>query len=377
MARSMSPERRRVMASITLTKLNKHYGSLHHAVKDVDLEIADKEFVALVGPSGCGKSTTLRMIAGLEDVSSGEIRIGGRVVSHLPPRDRDVAMVFQNYALYQHMSVYDNLAFGLRNKRVAETEIKVAINRAADILGLHELLQRKPRQLSGGQQQRVALGRCIVRNPQVFLFDEPLSNLDAKLRARMRIEIKRLHAQIPTTSVFVTHDQIEAMTLGDRVAVMHDGIVQQIGTPLAVYEKPANKFVAGFIGAPAMNFIDVTVCREHGGVAVESPGLMISVDGSQARAIKPYSGKQLVMGVRPEHLSLGNGATGSGFDGRVEVVEQLGSEILLETRVGPDSLTVARVPAETKVKPGDQVRISAQLARLHFFDPATELPITG
>jgi multiple sugar transport system ATP-binding protein len=365
------------MGAISLRKLNKHYGSVFHAVKDVDLEIADKEFVALVGPSGCGKSTTLRMIAGLEDVSSGEILIGGKVVSHLPPRDRDVAMVFQNYALYQHMSVYDNLAFGLRNKRVAEIEIKAAINRAADILGLHELLQRKPRQLSGGQQQRVALGRCIVRNPQVFLFDEPLSNLDAKLRARMRIEIKRLHAQIPTTSVFVTHDQIEAMTLGDRVAVMHDGIVQQIGTPLAVYEKPANKFVAGFIGAPAMNFIDVTVCREHGGVAVESPGLMISVDGSQARAIKPYSGKQLVMGVRPEHLSLGNGATGSGFDGRVEVVEQLGSEILLETRVGPDSLTVARVPAETKVKPGDQVRISAQLARLHFFDPATELPITG
>jgi multiple sugar transport system ATP-binding protein len=365
------------MGAISLRKLNKHYGSVFHAVKDVDLEIADKEFVALVGPSGCGKSTTLRMIAGLEDVSSGEILIGGKVVSHLPPRDRDVAMVFQNYALYQHMSVYDNLAFGLRNKRVAETEIKAAINRAADILGLHELLQRKPRQLSGGQQQRVALGRCIVRNPQVFLFDEPLSNLDAKLRARMRIEIKRLHAQIPTTSVFVTHDQIEAMTLGDRVAVMHDGIVQQIGTPLAVYEKPANKFVAGFIGAPAMNFIDVTVCREHGGLAVESPGLMISVDGSQARAIKPYSGKQLVMGVRPEHLSLGNGATGSGFDGRVEVVEQLGSEILLETRVGPDNLTVARVPAETKVKPGDQVRISAQLARLHFFDPATELPITG
>ncbi len=247
------------MAAITLSKLNKHYGSVFHAVKDVDLEIADKEFVALVGPSGCGKSTTLRMIAGLEDITSGEIRIGERVVNHLPPRDRDVAMVFQNYALYQHMSVYDNLAFGLRNKKVAEAEIKSAIDRAADILGLHELLQRRPKQLSGGQQQRVALGRCIVRNPQVFLFDEPLSNLDAKLRARMRIEIKRLHAKIPTTSVFVTHDQIEAMTLGDRVVIMRDGYVQQVGTPLTVYEKPANKFVAGFIGAPAMNFVDVTV----------------------------------------------------------------------------------------------------------------------
>ena len=277
------------MAAISLRKLNKHYGSLFHAVKDVDLEIADKEFVALVGPSGCGKSTTLRMIAGLEDISSGEILIGGKVVSHLPPRDRDVAMVFQNYALYQHMSVYDNLAFGLRNKRVAETEIKVAIDRAADMLGLHELLQRKPRQLSGGQQQRVALGRCIVRNPQVFLFDEPLSNLDAKLRARMRIEIKRLHAQIPTTSVFVTHDQIEAMTLGDRVVIMRDGIVQQIGTPLAVYEKPANKFVAGFIGAPAMNFVDVAVRREPGGMAVESRGLKISVNPAEARAMNPIT----------------------------------------------------------------------------------------
>jgi multiple sugar transport system ATP-binding protein len=360
------------MAAISLSKLNKHYGSLFHAVKDVDLEIADKEFVALVGPSGCGKSTTLRMIAGLEDISSGDIRIGGKLVNHLPPRDRDVAMVFQNYALYQHMSVYDNLAFGLRNKRVAESEIKAAIDRAADILGLHELLARKPKQLSGGQQQRVALGRCIVRNPQVFLFDEPLSNLDAKLRARMRIEIKRLHAKIPTTSVFVTHDQIEAMTLGDRVVIMRDGRVQQIGTPLAVYEKPANKFVAGFIGAPAMNFVDVTV---HG-PTVETSGLKISVNPADARALQPHNGKQVVMGIRPEHLALGD-APGSSFDARVEVVEQLGSEILLETRVGTDSLTVARVSAEMKVVPGDQVRISAQLGRLHFFDPATELPITG
>ena len=271
------------MAAITLQKLNKHYGSVFHAVKDVDLEIADKEFVALVGPSGCGKSTTLRMIAGLEDITSGDIRIGDRVVNHLPPRDRDVAMVFQNYALYQHMSVYDNLAFGLRNKKTAEAEIKAAIDRAAGMLGLHELLQRKPRQLSGGQQQRVALGRCIVRNPQVFLFDEPLSNLDAKLRAQMRIEIKRLHAEIPTTSVFVTHDQVEAMTLGDRVVIMRDGRVQQIGTPLQVYGKPANRFVAGFIGAPAMNFIDVAVRSEAGAVSVEAEGLRLTV-GAPGRA---------------------------------------------------------------------------------------------
>ena len=365
------------MAAITLTKLNKHYGSLFHAVKDVDLEIADKEFVALVGPSGCGKSTTLRMIAGLEDVSSGEVRIGERVVNHLPPRDRDIAMVFQNYALYQHLSVYDNLAFGLRNKKTPEAEIKVAIDRAAGMLGLYDMLQRKPKQLSGGQQQRVALGRCIVRNPQVFLFDEPLSNLDAKLRAQMRIEIKRLHAAIPTTSVFVTHDQVEAMTLGDRVVIMRDGRVQQTGTPLQVYGKPANKFVAGFIGAPAMNFIEVTVRSEAGTTTVETAGLRLTVSAADARPLAAHHGRQVIMGIRPEHLGLGDGAPGSSFDARVEVVEQLGSEILLETRVGSDSVTVARVAAETPIAAGDQVRLSAQLGRLHFFDPQDELPISG
>jgi multiple sugar transport system ATP-binding protein len=365
------------MAAITLEKVNKHYGSVYHAVKDVDLEIADKEFVALVGPSGCGKSTTLRMIAGLEDISSGDIRIGDRIVNHLPPRDRDVAMVFQNYALYQHLSVYDNLAFGLRNKKTPEAEIKAAIDRAAGMLGLHELLQRKPKQLSGGQQQRVALGRCIVRNPQVFLFDEPLSNLDAKLRAQMRIEIKRLHAEIPTTSVFVTHDQVEAMTLGDRVVIMRDGRIQQIGTPLQVYGKPANKFVAGFIGAPAMNFIDVAVTAGAGVTSVESGGLKLTVSDANARALSSHNGRQAIMGVRPEHLLLGEGAPGLGFDARVEVVEQLGSEILLETAVGNTTVTVARVPAETNIARGDQVRISAQPGRLHFFDPETELPISG
>jgi multiple sugar transport system ATP-binding protein len=363
------------MAAITLSKLNKHYGSLFHAVKDVDLEIADKEFVALVGPSGCGKSTTLRMIAGLEDISSGDIRIGDRIVNHLPPRDRDIAMVFQNYALYQHMSVYDNLAFGLRNKRASEAQIKTAIDRAAGMLGLHEMLQRKPKQLSGGQQQRVALGRCIVRNPQVFLFDEPLSNLDAKLRAQMRIEIKRLHAQIPTTSVFVTHDQVEAMTLGDRVVIMRDGRIQQIGTPLAVYAKPANKFVAGFIGAPAMNFIEVTVHSGADATAVESAGLRLTVSAADARALAAHTGRRVIMGVRPEHLSLGDGPAGSSFEACVEVVEQLGSEIVLETRVGSDSISVARVAAEARIKRGDRVRLSAELGRLHFFDPDTELPV--
>jgi multiple sugar transport system ATP-binding protein len=361
------------MASISLTKLNKHYGSLHHAVKDVDLEIADKEFVALVGPSGCGKSTTLRMIAGLEDISGGEIRIGDKVVNHLPPRDRDVAMVFQNYALYQHMNVYDNLAFGLRNKKVPESEIKAAIDRAAGILGLHELMKRKPRQLSGGQQQRVALGRCIVRNPLVFLFDEPLSNLDAKLRAQMRIEIKRLHAQVPTTSVFVTHDQVEAMTLGDRVVVMKDGRVQQVGTPLTVYGKPVNRFVAGFIGAPAMNFIEATV----EGDKVVAPELALTVTEPVVRALEAYRGRKVVLGMRPEHLVLGDGAPGRSFEAVVEVVEQLGSEILLEARLGATRITVARVPAETAIAAGDRVRLSAPPGRLHFFDAQTENAIVA
>jgi multiple sugar transport system ATP-binding protein len=363
------------MAAVTLSGVNKHYGSLFHAVKDVDLKIDDREFVALVGPSGCGKSTTLRMIAGLEDITSGEIRIGDRVVNHLPPRDRDIAMVFQNYALYQHMSVYDNLAFGLRNKRVSEAEIKIAINRAAEMLSLGELLARKPRQLSGGQQQRVALGRCIVRNPSVFLFDEPLSNLDAKLRAQMRIEIKRLHSQIPTTSVFVTHDQVEAMTLGDRVVVMREGRVQQVGSPLNVYSKPGNKFVAGFIGAPAMNFLDVTIRTDGNEVTAEMPGLALAVDGGDAANLRARQGQRVVMGVRPEHLMLGEGPPGRSFDARVEVVEQLGSEILLETRVANASVTVARVAAESSINAGQQIRVTAQPGRLHFFDPKTEAPI--
>src|SRR5258706_15435834 len=313
------------MAAITLSKLNKHYGSLFHAVKDVDLSIADEEFVALVGPSGCGKSTTLRMIAGLEDISSGEIRIGERLVNHLPPRDRDVAMVFQNYALYQHMSVYDNLAFGLRNKKMPESEIKAAIDQATEMLGLHELLKRKPRQLSGGQQQRVALGRCIVRNPLVFLFDEPLSNLDAKLRAQMRIEIKRLHGRVPTTSVFVTHDQVEAMTLGDRVVVMRDGRIQQIGTPLEVYGNPANRFVAGFIGAPSMNFLDVKIGEEGPGLFAETAFLRLALPRINNPALAGWRGRSVFMGVRPEHLSLCSDILRCGFDASVEVVEQLGS----------------------------------------------------
>jgi multiple sugar transport system ATP-binding protein len=363
------------MAEIVLRKVNKHYGQIYHAVKDLDLAVADQEFVALVGPSGCGKSTTLRMIAGLEDISSGEIRIGGRLVNHLPPRDRDVAMVFQNYALYQHMSVYDNLAFGLRNRKLPEDKIKEAISRAAGILGLDELMQRKPRQLSGGQQQRVALGRCIVRNPKAFLFDEPLSNLDAKLRAQMRLEIKRLRSRVPTTSIFVTHDQVEAMTLGDRVVVMKDGLIQQIGSPLEVYGNPANKFVAGFIGAPSMNFLDVMIRAEGAALFAEAAGVRLELATGIERALSGWRDRRVTLGVRPEHLSLGNGAPQPSFDASVEVLEQLGSEIVLEARAGDTRLIVARINPQAPIRPGDRLRLSAQPERLHFFDPATEKAI--
>jgi multiple sugar transport system ATP-binding protein len=363
------------MAQIVLSKLNKHYGSMQHAVKDIDLTIGDREFIVLVGPSGCGKSTTLRMIAGLEEITSGEIRIGDRRVNHLPPRDRDVAMVFQNYALYQHMTVYDNLAFGLRNKKVPKAEIKLAIDRAAAILGLGDLMERKPRQLSGGQQQRVALGRCIVRNPKVFLFDEPLSNLDAKLRTQMRLEIKRLRARVPTTSVFVTHDQVEAMTLGDRVVVMKDGCVQQCGTPLQVYGEPANKFVAGFIGAPSMNFLPVTPLGEADGLFVATPHLRARVAPAAAPALAAWKDRPVIMGVRPEHLHV-DGVHGEAMcRAVVEVIDQLGSEIVIEARVGDQVVTIAGVDSKSTLQPGDAISLSAHSDQLHFFDPGSERAI--
>jgi multiple sugar transport system ATP-binding protein len=365
------------MAEIALRQLNKHYGQMHHAVKDVDLSIGDKEFVALVGPSGCGKSTTLRMIAGLEDISGGEIRIGGRVVNDLPPRERDVAMVFQNYALYQHMTVYDNLAFGLRNRKTPEDRIKAEIDRASAILGLGELMKRKPRQLSGGQQQRVALGRCIVRHPSVFLFDEPLSNLDAKLRTQMRLEIKRLRHRVPTTSVFVTHDQVEAMTLGDRVVIMKDGRVQQAGTPLAVYGRPANKFVAGFIGAPSMNFLDVVIHEEAGWLYAVAPALRLRLRlaAEHQDVLRAWRDQPVILGVRPEHLLVGDNGAGTGFTVLVEVVEQLGSEIVLETQVEGTTVTVARVDPQTDLQRGAALQLSVDPARLHFFNPADEVAI--
>src|SRR6185369_3225804 len=283
------------MGQVVLKSINKFYDSVH-AVKDVNLQIRDKEFVVFVGPSGCGKTTTLRMIAGLEAISSGDVSIDGNVVNDLAPMDRDIAMVFQNYALYPHMSVYDNMAFGLKMRKFEKAEIGKRVKEAADILGIGELLKRKPRQLSGGQRQRVALGRAIVRHPRVFLFDEPLSNLDAKLRVQMRVELKKLHLRLGTTAVYVTHDQVEAMTLGDRVVVMKDGLVQQVGEPLELYNTPANRFVAGFIGSPAMNFAEVTLASGHGGLWAEAPGLRIGLPDALARRANGHNSGKATIG---------------------------------------------------------------------------------
>jgi multiple sugar transport system ATP-binding protein len=363
------------MARVLLTNLNKKYDETH-AVKDVNLEIRDREFVVLVGPSGCGKTTTLRMIAGLEDITSGEIRIDEKVVNDLPPMDRDIAMVFQNYALYPHMSVYDNMAFGLKMRKFARDEIDKRVRRSAEILGIQQLLERRPRQLSGGQRQRVALGRAIVRDPRVFLFDEPLSNLDAKLRVQMRVELKRLHHRLETTAIYVTHDQVEAMTLGDRVVVMKDGLVQQVGEPLELYGRPANRFVASFIGSPAMNFAEVTITDSGDGLWAEAAGLRIRVPLRKAQALARHAGAKVVLGVRPEALRMANGADPSdyAFDSTVEVVEPLGNEILLDVRAG-SHLMVARVDPGVRVKVRDAVRLSIDPERLHFFDAKTEAAI--
>src|SRR5712672_2102507 len=285
------------MGQVVLKGINKFYDSVH-AVKDVNLQIRDKEFVVFVGPSGCGKTTTLRMIAGLEAISSGDVSIDGNVVNDLPPKDRDIAMVFQNYALYPHMSVYDNMAFGLKMRKFAKPEIAKRVQEAAEILGIQELLKRKPRQLSGGQRQRVAVGRAIVRHPQVFLFDEPLSNLDAKLRVQMRVELKRLHERLETTAIYVTHDQVEAMTLGSRVVVMKDGWVQQVGEPMEIYARPHNRFVAGFIGSPSMNFIPVTLTEESGALFAETGGIRIKVPAACTQSLMPYKGQGVTLGVR-------------------------------------------------------------------------------
>ena len=363
------------MAQVVLKELNKKFDEVV-AVRDVNLTIKDQEFIVLVGPSGCGKSTTLRMVAGLEEITSGEIYIGDRLVNDLPPKDRYIAMVFQNYALYPHMTVYDNMAFGLKMRKFPKPEIETRVREAAQMLGIQELLNRKPRQLSGGQRQRVAVGRAIVRHPQVFLFDEPLSNLDAKLRVQMRVELKRLHERLETTAIYVTHDQVEAMTLGDRVVVMKDGLVQQVGDPLSVYSKPRNKFVAGFIGSPAMNFVDCTVGGSDGDLAVEATGLRIAVPPAQKASLERYRGKTVTLGVRPEDVREATPDDPKSYrlDAVVEVVEPLGNEILLDLKVGQQAI-VARVPPTSRVRLHEQIALSLNADRLHFFDLQTEQAI--
>jgi len=363
------------MAGVVLSDVRKSYGNVV-AVANFNLDVKDREFVVLVGPSGCGKSTTLRMIAGLEDLSGGTITIGGQVVNHLQPKDRDIAMVFQNYALYPHMSVRDNLAFGLRNRRVPDAEIDAAIKRAARILSIEPLLDRRPRQLSGGQQQRVALGRCIVRNPKVFLFDEPLSNLDAQLRGQMRLELKELRQRVPTTSIFVTHDQIEAMTLGDRIVVMKDGLVQQVGTPLELYRKPVNRFVAGFIGSPAMNFIEVRVTAEDDQFVLAGAGVRLTVAPARFASLGARVGRMVCLGVRPQHLRLGAPAGDGqvGFKGPLMVSEQLGNEQNLAVRVGEQDIRIAGIDPDLNLAAGAEIEVSAAADNLHFFDEVQDQP---
>src|SRR5215468_1701345 len=342
------------MASVLYDHVTKRYTSDVAAVNDLNLQVRDTEFMVLVGPSGCGKSTALRMLAGLEEITEGEIKIGERTVNDVPARERDIAMVFQSYALYPHMSVYDNMAFGLKMRGTPKPEIQTKVQNAAKMLGLDPYLQRKPRQLSGGQRQRVALGRAIVRNPQVFLLDEPLSNLDAKLRGQTRIELQKLHRELETTFIYVTHDQVEAMTMGDRIAIMYDGVLQQVGTPDEIYDHPANLFVAGFIGSPTMNFVPVTV---QNGSAKAS--------GFEVALPQPVESRKGTLGFRPEALT-DRDLNGSAVDMSVDVVERLGSDQFLYGQVGGDTVT-ARVDPRMKVTPGDTVQLGLDTRSLHFF----------
>ena len=370
------------MASLSLKNICKVYPNGFAAVKDFNLEIEDKEFVIFVGPSGCGKSTTLRMIAGLEDISSGELYIGDRLVNDVEPKDRDIAMVFQNYALYPHMSVYENMAFGLKLRKTPKDQIDKLVHEAARILDLEHLLDRKPKALSGGQRQRVAMGRAIVRNPKVFLMDEPLSNLDAKLRVQMRVEISKLHQRLETTIIYVTHDQTEAMTLGTRIVVMKDGVIQQCDSPINLYNYPTNLFVAGFMGSPAMNFIDAVVIEQGSDVKLSFGDMMIKVPESKAKALVNggYIGKTVVMGIRPEDIHddeiMVNAAGDSVVEATIRIYELLGAEVYLYFDLARVSCT-ARVNPRTTAKVGDVVKFAFDLNKLHIFDKETEQVISN
>jgi multiple sugar transport system ATP-binding protein len=362
------------MAQVTLRKIVKKYGEVL-AVRGIDLDIVDKEFIVLVGPSGCGKSTTLRMIAGLEEISGGDIAIGGHVVNDVPPKDRDIAMVFQNYALYPHMNVYENMSFGLKLKKTPKDEIDKRVKQAAQILDITELLDRKPKQLSGGQRQRVAMGRAIVRDPKVFLFDEPLSNLDAKLRVQMRTEIKKVHQKVRTTTVYVTHDQVEAMTLADRVVVMNAGLIEQVGSPNDLYHSPATKFVAGFIGSPAMNFIPCQLEQAAGALRVRlSDKLSFPVPADRSSRYASHVGKgKLVLGLRPEHIAETRPHTEPhqhDFDMMIDVDEPMGMETLVYFTIG-GSEVCGRVNPNAGAAAGKVMKLRADLSNMHLIDDST------
>lgn len=367
------------MASVSLTNIKKVYPNGFEAVKNFNLEVEDKEFIIFVGPSGCGKSTTLRMIAGLEEITGGELKIDQKLMNDIAPKDRDIAMVFQNYALYPHMTVRENMAFALKLRKTPKAQIEETVLEAARILDLESLLDRKPKQLSGGQRQRVAMGRAIVRNPKVFLMDEPLSNLDAKLRVQMRIEIAKLHERLGATIIYVTHDQTEAMTLGTRIVVMKDGIIQQVDTPQNLYNRPANLFVAGFIGSPQMNFFDA-VCQTEGGQAyLLLEGYKIALPESKSRALLDgnYDGKTVVMGIRPEDLSdARQNPSDCAVTAPVKVYELLGAEVFLYAELGGSNLT-ARVKPSTTAKANDVIDFYLDIEKIHIFDKETEFVITN
>jgi len=370
------------MANVQLKNVYKRYPNGFEAVKDFNLDIEDKEFVIFVGPSGCGKSTTLRMVAGLEEISAGELYIDGTLMNEKQPKDRDIAMVFQSYALYPHMTVYDNMAFSLKLHKVPKDEIDKAVREAARILDLERLLERKPKALSGGQRQRVAMGRAIVRNPKVFLMDEPLSNLDAKLRGQMRVEISKLHQRLGATIIYVTHDQTEAMTLGTRIVVMKDGVIQQVDSPENLYSRPCNKFVAGFIGSPQMNMVEAEAVEEGGTVVLSFHGIRVPLNAAKAKAVREggYIGKKVTMGIRPEHLHeakhVEDQASMVQFDVEVKVYEMLGANALVYFDIDQAGW-VASVDTVTKMKSGDKIRLAIDTEKIHIFDCETEKTIAN
>ncbi|CAN5657970.1 ABC transporter ATP-binding protein [soil metagenome] len=368
------------MARVIFENVTKRYSGGVIAVYQLNMEVQDQEFLVLVGPSGCGKSTAMRMVAGLEEISEGRIIIGDRVVNDLPPKDRDVAMVFQSYALYPHMTVYDNLAYPLKLRKVNKQDRDKRVREAARTLDIEPLLERKPKALSGGQRQRVALGRAIVRNADVFLMDEPLSNLDAKLRVQTRAELIKLHERVSTTTIYVTHDQVEAMTMGDRIAVMSLGVLQQLDTPQRLYDMPANKFVAGFIGSPSMNFIDSTITRKDGKLYAVSPGIHLQVPDIKAQGLERFEGKSVILGLRPEHImdweyAKGMAPPDSKIPVTVDVLELLGNEVFVYLTMGDGSTITARMPPEVRLKRGLTLDVTSPPDKMHFFDPETEYAI--